>query len=121
MWGPAAGFLVGTVVGAVLPRVLLTIRNLCAASGLSPRATAFLSLLAANGASLAGGALVGRLAGRSEGWIAGGSVLAGLMVVVLARRGRAEQEPGRLLRAYALGFLTPFVLLAVLGAGLVSS
>ncbi|CAN5134429.1 hypothetical protein BH24ACT19_BH24ACT19_12030 [soil metagenome] len=120
MWGLVAGFAIGMMVGINLPRILLTIRNLCAGSRLPPRATAFFSLLAANGASLAGGALVGWIAQRFEIWIAGGSVLAGLVIVITVYRSQTEQEPGKLLRAYALGFLTPFVLFAVLGAGLVS-
>lgn len=120
-WQPVAAFAVGTAVGVALPRILLAARDLCARSRLQTRASAFVSLLAANGASLAGGALVGWVAGRYEIWIAGGSVLVGLTITAVVHRGRTEREPGKLLRAYALGFLTPFVIFAVLGAGLVST
>lgn len=48
-------------------------------------------------------------------------MLAGLVIVAAAHRNRTGQGLGNLLRAYALEFLTPFVLFAVLGAGQVAS
>lgn len=110
----------GTALGFLLPDLLLAARNLCFRSGLPLRASAFLSLLATNGAALSGGALIGLIAERFEPWVAGASVLAGLAVVAVAHRDQREREPAMLLRAYALGFLTPFVLFAALGAALVA-
>jgi hypothetical protein len=86
------------------------------------RATAFLSLLTANGAALAGGALVAWAAGRHEVAIATSSVVCGLalLVSVVSVVGWRGHEQGKILRSYALGFGTPFVLFGLLGAGLIA-
>ena len=85
MWQPLAAFVLGTALGAVLPAVLLRVRNACRMAGLiSRRATAFLSLLTANGAALAGGALVAWTAGHHELVIAASSVVSGLAALVAA-------------------------------------
>jgi hypothetical protein len=108
VWQPLVAFVVGTAIGVALPTVKLAAHNACRGADLSLRATAFLSLLAAN-----------RIAGRHEVAIATSSVACGLAVVVFLPGGR-EREQGGLLRAYALGFAPPFVLFALLGAGLVA-
>jgi len=122
VWQQLAAFVLGTALGAALPAALLVARNACRTAGLPWRATAFLSLLTANGAALAGGALVAWTAGRHELAIAASSVVCGLVVLVAAVSvvGGSEHEQARPLRAYALGFATPFVLFALLGAGLVA-
>ncbi len=120
MWQPLAAFVLGTALGAVLPTVLLRVRNACREGGLTWRVTAFLSLLTANGVSLAGGALVAWTAGRHELVIAASSVVCGLAAVAASVGGRRRNEQKRLLRAYALGFAPPFVLFSLLGAGLVA-
>jgi hypothetical protein len=122
VWQPVAAFAAGAAVGAALPALLLAARDACFGAGLGLRATAFLSLLAANGAALAGGALVAWIAGRHEIVVAASSVACGLAVVVVAVSvgSGEENEQGRLVRAYAMGFATPFVMFALLGAGLVT-
>jgi hypothetical protein len=117
VWQPLVAFVVGTAIGVALPAVMLAARNACRGADLSLRATAFSSLLAANGTALAGGALVAWIAGRHEVAIAASSVACGLAIVVFLPGGR-EREQGGLLRAYALSFAPPFVLFALLGAGL---
>ena len=57
MWRLLAAFVAGVALGAPLPAVLLAARDACRSDGLGLRTTAFLSLLAANGAALAGGTL----------------------------------------------------------------
>ena len=122
MWQPLAAFVAGVAVGAALPAVLLAARDACRGAGLGRRATAFFSLLTSNGAALAGGALVARIAGRHELVIAASSVVSGLAVLVAAVSvgGRGGHGQARLLRAYALDFATPFALFSLLGAGLVA-
>jgi len=122
VWQPLAAFFAGAAVGAALPVLLLAAREACRDAGLGLRATAFFSLLTANSAALAGGALVARTAGRHELAIAVSSVACGLAGLAAATSvgDRSGRRRARLIRAYALGFAPPFVMFALLGAGLVA-
>jgi hypothetical protein len=48
------------------------------------------------------------------------SVFAGMMLVAVACRNRTVQEPGGVIRVYALDFCSSFVLVAMVGGGLVA-
>jgi hypothetical protein len=121
MWHVALGFSAGTALGIALPHVLLAARDICASRGLTKRATAFFSFLASYSVALGGGALVGLISGRLEPYVATGSVFAGVTIVAIAYPNRAGQEErAGTIRGYALRFLPPFVLVAMVGGGLVS-
>lgn len=112
------GFLVGVALGATLPPLLLAARNFCRAREFTQRATAFISLLATHGIAFGGGAMVALISGRLGPYIAFGSVFAGMILVAVAYRNTTVQEPGGVIRAYALSFCPSFVLAAMVGGGM---
>lgn len=119
MLGIAAGLASGTAFGVILPWVLLATRNLCIRSGIPMKVTAFFSFLSAYTVAFCGGALTAIIAGRLEAPIAGGAVFAGLLIVMVAYRNRWS-EPERTIQSYARGFGMYFMMIAMLGAGLVA-
>ena len=111
-----AGFILGTVVGVALPWILLGMWRLVLGFNLPLRVKAFLSFLTVYTSALGGGVLIAFVSDRFELWIAGGSVLTGLAIDVIAYGPGTEHATGKKIRSYSLGFGPSFVVVAVVGA-----
>jgi hypothetical protein len=103
-------------LGIALPWILFAVWMVTSSFGLPLRVKAFLSFLTAYASALGGGVLIAYISNRFDLWIAGGSVLAGLAIDVIVYRHQTEQEPGKRIRAYALGFGPSFAITAMAGA-----
>jgi hypothetical protein len=115
MWRPLVGCVVGTTLGVALPWILLGVWQLTGKFALPLKVKAFCSFLTGYSSALGGGVLIAFVSDRFEIFIAGTSVLAGLAINAIVYWGET-QEPGKRIRAYALGFGPTFVILAILGA-----
>ncbi len=114
-----AGFLVGTIIGAGLPWILLFTKKASHAVRLPEKGVRFLSFLSVYATALSGGAVVASVSPRFALLIAGASVSTGLVVTSATLSRNREHEPGSSVIAFVISFGPFCITLAIFGAGLV--